>query len=143
MQLSRESKIVCGVLLILVPTIMYGGFTLLGILTDGEVGHKPGGLELNETQRALWRAGHAHAGVYVILALILQPLVDQSSLSNPLKWIARLGAPIASIVLPVGFFGLAFIVNFKWAMYLGITCLGVSMLLTGIGLLKNLKLTSI
>ena len=137
MQLSQESKIVCGVLLILVPTIMYGGFTLLGILTDGEVGHKPGGLELNETQRALWRAGHAHAGVYVILALILQPLVDQSSLSNPLKWIARLGAPIASIVLPVGFFGLAFIVNFKWAMYLGITCLGVSMLLTGIGLLKK------
>jgi len=139
MYLSRESKIVCGVFLILITTIMYGGFTLLGILTEGAVGGEHDSLALDETQYALWRAGHAHAGVYVILGLVIQPLVDQTRLSNSLKWIARLGAPVASIVVPIGFFGLAFISSFKWIMYLGIVCLAASMLLTGIGLLKNLR----
>jgi hypothetical protein len=35
MQLSPESKIVCGILLIAVPSIMYGRVTLLGMLTTG------------------------------------------------------------------------------------------------------------
>jgi len=139
MQLSRESKIVCSILLIAIPTIMYGGITLLGILTEGVAGLASSNVELDETQWALWRAGHAHAGVIVILSLILQPLVDCTAFSNSTKWVARLGAPIASVVLPAGFFGLAFIAGFKWLIYLGIILLAASMLLTGIGLLKNLK----
>jgi hypothetical protein len=139
MQLSRESKIICGILLIAVPAIMYGGVTLLGILTEGAAGLKPGDLELNETQWALWRAGHAHAGVIVILSLILQPLVDNTAFSNGTKWLARSCAPIASVVLPAGFFGVAFVAGFKWLMYTGIILLAVSMILTGIGLLKNLQ----
>lgn len=83
--------------------------------------------------------GHAHAGVFVILSLILQPLVDQTGFSNSLKWVARLGAPAASVILPAGFFGLAFIAEFKWLIYTGIICLAISMLMTGIGLLKNLR----
>jgi hypothetical protein len=79
MDLSRESKAVSGVLLILVTSIMYGVITLLGILTEGGAGMKPGDLTLDDTQWALWRAGHAHAGVYVILSLVLQPLVDQTA----------------------------------------------------------------
>ena len=137
MFLSRESKLVCGIFLLLITTIMYGGLTLLGILTEGLIGHKPGGFELNEHQYTMWRAGHAHAGVYVILGLLLQPLVDQTNLSSSLKWVARLGAPIASIVVPIGFFGLAFFSGFRWVMYIGIACLGASMLLTGVGLLRN------
>lgn len=138
MQLSRDGKIVCAALLIAVPTIMYGGVTLLGILTEGAAGSPPA-LQLDDTQQSLWRAGHAHAGVFVILSLILQPLVDQTAFSNSVKWVARLGAPAASVILPAGFFGLAFISNFKWLIYIGIICLAISMLLTGIGLLKNLR----
>ncbi len=139
MQLSRESKIMCGILLIAVPTIMYGGVMLLGILTEGEAGLKPGSLKLNETQWALWRAGHAHAGVIAILSLILQPLVDNTAFSNGTKWVARLCAPIASVVLPAGFFGIAFVADFKWLMYVGVSFLAVSVLLTGVGLLRNLQ----
>jgi hypothetical protein len=139
MELSRESKLVCGVLLISVPTIMYGGLTLLGILTEGQAGLRPGNLALSETQWALWRAGHAHAGVYVLLSLILQPLVDHTTLSNALGWAARLGAPAASILLPAGFFGFAFIESFRWLMYFGAVCLAASLLITGVGLLRNLK----
>ncbi|AWL10973.1 hypothetical protein HMF8227_00477 [Saliniradius amylolyticus] len=139
MQLSRESKIVSALLLIAVPSIMYGGLTLLGILTEGTAGLKPGNLSLNETQWSLWRAGHAHAGVYVLLSLILQPLVDQTAFTGSLKWLARLGAPIASVIVPAGFFGVAFMPGFKWVMYVGIACLAISMLLTGVGLLRNLR----
>lgn len=118
---------------------MYGGVTLLGILTDGAAGLRPGKLELSETQWVLWRAGHAHAGVIVLLSLVLQPMVDNTAFSNGTKWIARSCAPIASVVLPGGFFGLAFVPAFKWLMYVGIILIAVSMLLTGIGLLKNLQ----
>lgn len=139
MTLSRESKILCGLLLLAIPTIMFGGVTMLGILMDGAAGHKPGSMELSDTQVALWRAGHAHAGVIASLALILQPLVDNTAFSNGVKWIARLGAPIASVIIPAGFFGMAFIVDFKYFIYTGIALLGASLILTGVGLLKNLQ----
>jgi len=137
MNLTRQSKMISGILLILVPTVMYGGITLLGILTTGKAGIAPGDLALDETQRALWRAGHAHAGIFVLLALVLQPLVDQTTLTKLPRQVARLGAPIASVVLPSGFFGLAFFSGFKWMIYTGAMCLAVSMLLTGVGLLKS------
>jgi len=53
MKLSREAKLVSGVILLVVPTIMYGGITLLGILTEGVAGVAPGELSLNETRWAL------------------------------------------------------------------------------------------
>ena len=139
MKLSPESKIVCGILLIAIPTIMYGGLILLGVLTDGVLGRTPGNMELNETQKSLWRAGHAHAGVLVILSLILQPLVDNTGFSNRAKWLARICAPIASFVLPIGFFGVAFFLGFKWLIYIGFMLLLFSLLLTGVGLMRNLK----
>jgi hypothetical protein len=42
MQLSREARLVAGIPLFAVPTIMYGGITLLGILTKGTSGLTPG-----------------------------------------------------------------------------------------------------
>lgn len=65
--------------------------------------------------------------------------LDQTALSNSLKWVARSGAPIASILVPAGFFGLALAPAFKWLMYLGIVCLTTSMLLAAIGLLRSLR----
>src|SRR5262245_12549371 len=59
MLLSRDARLVSAVTLLLVPTIMYGGWTLLGILTRGTVSPSPN-IDLDETQWALWRAGHAH-----------------------------------------------------------------------------------
>jgi hypothetical protein len=70
MTLSREAKLISGTTLLTVPTVMYGGMALLGILTQGIVGLAPGELVLDETQWALWRAGHAHAGVWLILSLV-------------------------------------------------------------------------
>jgi hypothetical protein len=58
--------------------------------------------------------------VPVLLSLILQPLIDNTTLSDFPEWAARIGAPVSSTLIPVGFFGLAFFASFKWIMYLGI-----------------------
>jgi|SRR6266850_609099 len=139
MALSYEAKLLSGITLLAVPTIMYGGWTLLGILTHGAVAPMARGLNLNETQWALWRAGHAHAGVWVLLSLVVQILLDSARLSSGLRWLARISAPLAAVAMSAGLFGVAFVPAFRWLLYLGAISLAVSVILTGIGLLRNLR----
>jgi hypothetical protein len=139
MTLSYEAKLVSGVSLLAVPTVMFGGWTLLGLLTQGTAGSDPGGLTLDETQRALWRAGHAHAGVWLILSLVIQVLLDSARLSSALKWLARISAPVAAVAMSGGFFGLAFLPGFRWLLYLGVLSMVVAVALSGVGLLRNLR----
>jgi hypothetical protein len=96
---SRESRMFAGVLLVILPTVMYGGLTLLGMLTGTVPGYADNPLRQN-----LWRAGHAHAGVYLVLSLVMLRYVDEAVLSPFWKWIARTGAPIAAILIPAAFF---------------------------------------
>jgi hypothetical protein len=119
MKLSREAKLVSGVTLLTVPTIMYGGITLLGILTHGIAGSAPGELALDETQWALWRAGHAHAGVWVILSLVMQVLINSTRLSTSMMWLARISAPVAAVAVSGGFFGVAYFPELWWLLYVG------------------------
>ena len=122
---------------------MYGGVTLLGILTKGNVGITPEGLTLNATQRALFRAGHAHAGVWIVLSLVLQVLLDSATLLPNLKWLARISAPVAAVAISGGFFGLAFRADFRWLLYFGGVSLAVAVLLTGVGLLRLPAITKL
>ena len=117
MQLSREARLVAGVIVLTVPTIMYGGLTLLGILTKGMAGLAPDRLALDDTQWALFRAGHAHAGVWVVLSLVIQVLLDATMLPTRLTWLARISAPVAAVGIAGGFFGLAFLPVFRWLLY--------------------------
>jgi len=136
MNLSREARVFCGVMLLTVPTIMYGGATLLGILTRGAAG-VASGLALDDTQWALFRAGHAHAGVWVILSLLLQVLLDATTLSPAPRLVARSGAPIGAICVSGGFFGLAFMPGFRILLYFGALSMTVALVLTAIGLLRR------
>jgi hypothetical protein len=88
-----------GILLVVLPTVMYGGLTLLMLL----IGNSPGYLD-NPLRQNLWRAGHAHAGVYLVLSLVMLRYVDEALLSPFWRWIARTGAPIAAILIPAAFF---------------------------------------
>jgi hypothetical protein len=137
MIMSREGRIVAGITILTIPTIMYGGMTLLGVLTHGVAGLSSGSMALNETQWALFRAGHAHAGVWVALSLVIQVLLDSAVLSPSVKWIARVAAPVAAVAVSGGFFGLAFSSRFTSLLAFGAGCLLVTALLTGIGLLRT------
>src|SRR6266571_3799587 len=97
--MSRESRLLAGILLVVIPTVMFGGLTLLSALTKNVPGYND-----NPLRHDLWRAGHAHAGVYLILSLVMLRYVDETALSPFWKWLARTGAPIAAILIPAAFF---------------------------------------
>jgi uncharacterized membrane protein len=88
-----------GILLVVLPSVMYGGLTVLMALT-----HNAPGYNDNPLRHDLWRAGHAHAGVYLVLSLVMLRYVDEALLSPFWKWLARAGAPIAAILIPAAFF---------------------------------------
>jgi len=67
------------------------------------MGNVPGYAD-NPLRHDLWRAGHAHAGVYLVLSLVMLRYVDEAALSPFWKWIARSGVPIAAILIPAAFF---------------------------------------
>ena len=97
--MSRESRMLAGILLVVLPTVMFGGLSLLSFLTRNSPGYTD-----NPLRHDLWRAGHAHAGVYLVLSLVMLRYVDEAVLSPFWKWIARTGTPIAAILIPAAFF---------------------------------------
>ena len=100
--MSPDSRLMCGLSLILVPTIVYGGLTMLGVITNRALG-TPGPKGLSESQIAFYRAGHAHAGVLTLLALFLQIALDHAAIPPPLVWPARVAAIVGSILVSVDF----------------------------------------
>jgi hypothetical protein len=58
----------------------------------------------NPLRQNFFRAGHAHAGVIMILSLICQILADAAMLPEWLLWFVRIGVPAASILMGPGFF---------------------------------------
>jgi len=97
--MTRESRLVAGVILVLVPAVAFGGASLLAMI----LGRTAGYLD-NPVRQDLWRAGHAHAGVLLVLALVALRYVDETRLTGPWLWLARTGVPIAAILMPAGFF---------------------------------------
>jgi cytochrome bd-type quinol oxidase subunit 1 len=134
--MSSLSKLLCGLILLTVPSIQYGGYYLLTLLS-GQTGQ-----ELTDYQRSMFRAGHAHAGVLVILALVGQLLLDAARLPLWLAWVARLGYPLAAILVSAGFFAAAIgrgvTQPTPWiaVLYIGAGLLALAVILTGIGLLR-------
>ena len=94
--LSTASRTTAGVLLLTIVAIEYGGLFMLRIVR----GRHPA----TPFQQAFARAGHAHAGVLVILALVCQLLIDAAHLGGVPAFLARQGIPAAAILMPAGFF---------------------------------------
>ena len=61
---------------IALPTVMYGGYALLGLLTRGA---------LTPFQQTFFRAGHAHAGVLLLLSLLYHTYLEQTALRPIIK----------------------------------------------------------
>lgn len=80
---------------IALPTVMYGGYALLGLLTT-----KDG---LTPFRRTWFRAGHAHAGVLLLMALLYFDYLAGTTLSFAVKQIAC-GTFVAGILAQAGGF---------------------------------------
>ncbi|WP_155371557.1 hypothetical protein [Catellatospora vulcania] len=97
--MSAATVFTAGILLITVSTIVFGGLSLLMSI----VKRIPGYLD-NPVRRALWTAGHAHAGVLVIFALVALPYLDQTGYSAGTQTLVRALLVAPPIVMSLGFF---------------------------------------
>lgn len=135
--MSRASRLTAGVLLILMPAVVYGGTSILSLLVgDPEYAQNP-------LRQDLWRAGHAHAGVLLVLSLVTLRYVDEANLPGWLKTVARHSIPAAAVLLPAAFFLSVLspeatepnaLINLA---YVGAVSLGVGLLVLGIGLVRS------
>lgn len=135
--MTQASRLMIGITLVTVPTIVFGGLTVLGVVTDGRAGLP--GPELTALQATLYRAGHAHAGVLVILSLVLQLLLDHVRLGRGTAWSARVAAPLAAILVSGGFFGLAHAPALRVLLYAGAALVSYATLTVGVGLLRSVR----
>src|SRR5262249_37001692 len=94
----------------------------------------------NPLRQDLWRAGHAHAGVWLILALVSLRYVDEADLSNVMKWLVRGSIPIPAILVPAAFFLSMLLPDARTPnvfIYLGAALLAVGVLVLGVGLIRR------
>jgi hypothetical protein len=133
--LSSDSRTTAGVLLLTIVAVEYGGTFMLRVVRRG--------VQATAFQRAFYRAGHAHAGVLVILALVAQILADAADLSGLQATLGRSAIPLAAILMPAGFFlsaaGREATRPNRWIvlLYLGAASLAVGAVALGLGLLTS------
>ncbi len=94
--LSENTRTAAGIVLLTIVAIEWGGLVVLRMVRR----RRPA----TPFQLAFARAGHAHAGVLVTLALICLVLADATDLNGLAAAVARNGVPAAAILMPAGFF---------------------------------------
>jgi hypothetical protein len=96
--MSAKSRRLAGILLVVFPTAVFGGASLLTMLINDPA------YQENALRQDLWRAGHAHAGVLLILSLVALRYVDESALGDRAASFVRYSIPSAAFLLPIAFF---------------------------------------
>jgi fucose 4-O-acetylase-like acetyltransferase len=82
--------------LLLLVSVEYGGWSLLGFLT--------GRGQLGEFREQFFRAGHAHAGVLLVLSLVYFLYLDRTGYSTVVQWLAGLLLLLGIMAQSGGFF---------------------------------------
>ena len=135
--MSPESRRLAGALLVILPTVMIGGISVLTLLINDPAYMR------NPLRQDLWRAGHAHAGVFLVLSLVALRYVDETELAAGSKWLVRLAIPSAAILVAAAFFlsvlspdatepnGLIALA------YIGAAVLATGVIVLGVGLLRR------
>lgn len=134
--MSVESRRLAGVLMILLPTVLFGGVSILRMLIGDPA------YAANALRQDLWRAGHAHAGVLLLLSLLALRYVDEARLGDGAKRFVRHAFPGAALLLPLAFFLSVLtpdatapnaLINLA---YVGAVLLAAGLLTLGVGLIR-------
>lgn len=136
--MSDESRILAGILFLSLVTVETGGLYLVKLWKTGA---GSGGVGATPFQIGFARAGHAHAGVLLVLGLVGLLYVDAAGLDGFWAWAGRAGVPIAAILMPAGFFAasagqgrtrpnglIALVFAGAGAMAVGLASLGIGLL---------------
>jgi hypothetical protein len=73
----RAETVLTVIVLIALPTVMYGGYSLLALQGSGS---------LTEFQTTYFRAGHAHAGVLLVMTLAALNAAGRFGLPDSVIW---------------------------------------------------------
>ena len=140
--MSPHSRLVAGILLIVLPTVELGGASILSLLiADPQYTQ-------NELRQDLWRAGHAHAGVWLVLSLVALRYVDEATLSEGMRWVVRISFPAAALLMPLAFFLSVLSPQATepnaliYLAYVAGVVLAVGLFVLGVGLIRGRRTTS-
>src|SRR5438094_8936034 len=82
---------------IALPTVMFGGYSLLGLMARDNTWLTP-------FRATYFRAGHAHAGVLLVVSLLYYTFLARTTFLSGLKLVACLVLLIAVLAQSRGFF---------------------------------------
>ncbi|MDP9022740.1 MAG: hypothetical protein M3N57_08605 [Actinomycetota bacterium] len=97
--MSQDSILTAGIILLLIPTVVFGGASILWHWITRQTDYYR-----HPLRQRLWRAGHAHAGVLLVLSLVALILVDHAELTGGWKQLVRIAIPASAVLLPVAYF---------------------------------------
>jgi hypothetical protein len=131
----RPTTPLAAFVLFAIVTVEFGGWSLLGFLTGQE--------SLTPFQEQFFRAGHAHAGVLLVLALVYLILMDRTRFSGRAQLLLSITL-LVGIVLQSGGFFLHFAVGEEgeasagtWLTRSGAILLAGALITLGVGLLRS------
>lgn len=96
MDLSEPTRTLAAILLFSLITVETGGLYLTRLVR--------GSASATPFQLAFARAGHAHAGVLLILSLVGLLYADAVTATGAIGTAARVGVPVAALLMPAGYF---------------------------------------
>ncbi len=134
MELSDGARTLAAVLVLSLVTVESGGMYLVRLVRGGQ--------PATPFQLGFARAGHAHAGVLLVLSLVVLLYAEAAGLGTS-GWerVARTGVPAAAILMPAGFFfsslhkGATSPSRWIVLVYLGALSLAAGLIALGVGLL--------
>ena len=123
-------------MLIVFPTVVFGG------VERADTARARPQYADNALRQDLWRAGHAHGGVLLLLTLVVLRYVDETGLSEGIRWYVRLAVPVAAVLLPIAspvraLPGCHPTDPLVYLAYVGAALLVTGLLILGIGLLRT------
>ena len=130
----RPINPLAAVVLFAIVTVEFGGWSLLGFLTSEN--------RLTAFEEQFFRAGHAHAGVLLILALVFLILLERTRYESRTQlWLSI--TLLVGVLLQSGGFFLHMLVGEEggasvgtWTTRVGGVLLAVALVALGVGLLR-------
>ncbi|MFC0681950.1 hypothetical protein ACFFGH_29305 [Lysobacter korlensis] len=96
MAIQPQTAVLIGILLLALVTVESGGYFMTRVVRRK--------VPANALQVSFFRAGHAHAGVLLVLSVAILSVIDFAQLEGFWSFAARTLVPIAAILMPAGFF---------------------------------------
>ncbi|MFV2011435.1 MULTISPECIES: hypothetical protein [unclassified Micromonospora] len=132
--MSTADRWLTVIALVSVPTVMFGGYSLMRLAAARK---------LTDFQLSLFRAGHAHAGVLLVLTLTALSIAARAGLSDPYTWVVGALLAAGTISQSGGFFLHAGIGRpGQWSVGNTLTVLGAGQLTVALLLLAYAVATS-